>query len=151
MTTSRSSGKAAKPDACSAAQVRAVLAHLASGLSLRQAVQKEGVSITTVQRRLWSDRWQDQYARAREMGADVIASKVIDTAEAVALKKRTPDEARVMIDAYKWAAAKQMPKRYADASGQRVAIQGETKAGGGGGFSFRIDLSDGPPLEGSGG
>jgi hypothetical protein len=138
----------AKKDACSAAQVRALLGRLAVGESLRLAVKAEGVSLNTALRRLWSDRWVVQYARAREMGADVLASKVVDTADLVGLGKLKAEDARVMIDAYKWAAGKQLPKRYADASGQRVAVQAESASSGAGSFSFRIDLSDGPPIEG---
>lgn len=135
----------------SAAQIRGILERLAQGQSVRAAAKAEGVAVSTAVQRLWSEKWHDHYARARELGAEVIAARVLDTAELVMAGRLKPEEARVAIDAFKWVAGKQMPKRYAEPAGQRVAIQGEQAAGSQGGFSFRIDLTPALPAEADGG
>lgn len=54
---------------------------------------------------------REQYARARESQADAYADRVIETVENPLLD---PNEKRVRIDAYKWAAGKRKPKVYGD-------------------------------------
>lgn len=112
---------------CSPAQLRAILDRLVQGQSLRQAAAAEGAALTTAVAHLWRDRWAEQYARARTLGADVLAAQVLDTAAAVAAKKLTPEQGRVMIDAYKWTAGKQAPKRYGPPAHTQVttAVVGE--------------------------
>ena len=52
-----------------------------------------------------------RYARAREDQADAYADRVIDTAQHPTLD---PNDKRVRIDAYKWAAGKRKAKVYGD-------------------------------------
>ena len=54
--------------------------------------------------------FSEQYARAREVQADVLADEVIEIADT----EPDPNRARVMIDARKWLAGKLRPKKYGD-------------------------------------
>jgi hypothetical protein len=57
-----------------------------------------------------NDNFRDQYARARETQADVIADEVLSIAD----NATDPAKARVQIDARKWLAGKMRPKVYGD-------------------------------------
>lgn len=61
-----------------------------------------------------------QYARAREEQGHTDADNVGDVARKVEQGLIPPDVARVMLDAYKWSAAKRAPKKYGD----KVALTG---------------------------
>lgn len=66
-------------------------------------------------------QFADNYARARLAQADVFAEKIADVAE-----NSTPETAqsdRVKIDALKWLAGKQAPKKWGDK--QHVEISGD--------------------------
>ena len=52
----------------------------------------------------------DQYTRARDTQADGFAEEVADIAD----NEPDPNRARVRIDARKWIAGKQKPKKYGD-------------------------------------
>ena len=52
-----------------------------------------------------------QYARARELQAEYFADAVVQIADD---KKLAPEHKRVMIDARKWVAGKQAPKKYGE-------------------------------------
>lgn len=54
------------------------------------------------------------YARAREARADFRAERIDGYVKKVIDKSLPPDAARVAIDAEKWLAAKEQPKRYGD-------------------------------------
>jgi hypothetical protein len=58
--------------------------------------------------------FQHEYARAREHRADARADRIDDYIEAVKAGTLDPNAARVMIDAEKWQAGKEQPKRYGD-------------------------------------
>lgn len=59
-----------------------------------------------------------QYARAREMAADLFESDIIMHAEASTSETAASD--RVKIDALKWVAARRAPKRYSERIQQEV-------------------------------
>lgn len=65
---------------------------------------------STVYRWLVDDEKCEEYARAKAVRAERLADKVIATAEDEDLK---PDDKRVRIDAYKWAAGK-LSGKYSD-------------------------------------
>jgi hypothetical protein len=65
---------------------------------------------STVYRWLVDDEKCEEYARAKAVRAERLADKVIATAEDDELK---PDDKRVRIDAYKWAAGK-LSGKYSD-------------------------------------
>lgn len=57
-----------------------------------------------------NEAFSDQYARARETQADVIADEIL----AISDEEPDPQKARVRIDARKWLAGKMRPKVYGD-------------------------------------
>jgi hypothetical protein len=72
-----------------------------------------------------SAEFADEYARAREIRAEVRAQQIDDIASKAERGEIPSDVARVVIDARKWAASKLAPKRYGDR--QTVAHEGEVK------------------------
>jgi hypothetical protein len=60
--------------------------------------------------------FRDQYARAREVQADVLADEILDIAD----DSSDPAKARVQIDARKWLAGKLRPKVYGDKVSQEI-------------------------------
>lgn len=96
-----------------------ILEHIANGMSEREMVQIKGIPSRTVIRK-WRDEnaeFDAQYARAREIRADLYANDVIDIADDDDID---PQRARNQIDARKWAAGKMAPKTYGD----RTIVQG---------------------------
>lgn len=63
----------------------------------------------------WADRdlnnFRDQYTRARELQAEVMADEIIDIADDV---DADPNRSRLMVDARKWRMSKTLPKKYGD-------------------------------------
>ncbi|MBR8007150.1 terminase small subunit-like protein [Burkholderia vietnamiensis] len=117
--------------------------HLASGLSLRQIEEIEGMpSKTTILRWLGDDRFtsfRDQYARARDMQAEGMADEILEIADDgrndwMEIQNRDGENigwkvngeavqrSRLRIDARKWLLSKLLPKKYGtsppDANGQ---------------------------------
>jgi hypothetical protein len=60
------------------------------------------------------------YARAREARADFRAERIDRYVKKIETKELPPDAARVMIDAEKWLASKEQPRRY----GEKIAHVG---------------------------
>lgn len=58
------------------------------------------------------EQLQDQYARAREAQADAYFDEIVDIADKS--KAENVQQARLRIDARKWAAGKLRPKKYGD-------------------------------------
>ena len=115
---------------------------LASGLSLR-AICQEPQFPTEAAVRLWviEDRsgFSSRYVRARNIGLDCLADRIIELAEtAVIGEKRVQkadggieittgdcvDRSRLAVDAAKWYLSKVAPKRY----GERLELAGDQKA-----------------------
>ena len=85
---------------------------IAEGKTWRMCAEELRVSQATFSRWLADDAdLEKQYARALEAQGDDYAFRVIETAENPLLD---PNEKRVRIDAYKWAAGKRKPKVYGD-------------------------------------
>ena len=88
------------------------VAMIAEGATWRMCAAELKVSTATFSKWLASDAdLEKQYARALEAQGDDYAFRVIETAENPLLD---PNEKRVRIDAYKWAAGKRKPKVYGD-------------------------------------
>jgi hypothetical protein len=113
----------------------AICARLAEGESLRKICEDDGMpDKATVLRWLAQDKhftFRDQYARARELQADLLADEIIEIADdcskdikLVAGKDGGPpvesvnheniQRSRLRVDARKWTAARLAPKRYGD-------------------------------------
>lgn len=112
----------------------AFVQHIAEGGTWRTAQEALRLSSSTISKWLGEDDdLAKQYARALEAQGDEYAFRVIETAENMAL---APDEKRVRIDAYKWAAGKRKPKVYGD------KIQNEHTGEGGGALTVVIRKAD---------
>lgn len=93
----------------------AVLAKIFDGMCEGRSVEdmcatKDMPAPSTVYRWLVDVERCEEYARAKAVRAELFANKVITTAEDEDLK---PDDKRVRIDAYKWAAGK-LSGKYSD-------------------------------------
>jgi hypothetical protein len=87
-------------------------AMIAEGATWRMCAARLKVSTATFSKWIAGDPdLEKQYAHALEAQGDDYAFKVIETAEDPVLD---PNEKRVRIDAYKWAAGKRKPKVYGD-------------------------------------
>lgn len=90
---------------------------LAEGLSLRRICEQPGMpALRTVMGWLFEEQHPDfsqQYARAREAQAEVLADEIIDVADE-AVDRDSAAAAKVKVDARKWAASKLQPKKYGD-------------------------------------
>jgi hypothetical protein len=62
------------------------------------------------------EEFRDHYTRAKVEGAHADADKIESIAEKVLSGEYDPNAARVAIDAYKWTAARKMPKKYGDST-----------------------------------
>lgn len=85
---------------------------LSEGESLRSICEADNMpNKATVFRWLAIHKtFSDQYARARETQADVIADEILHIADTTS----DPVKARVQIDSRKWLAGKMLPKVYGD-------------------------------------
>lgn len=93
-----------------------ICARVAAGSNLRRISMEPGMpALSTVFD--WFSRDQtfsENYARARMSRADARADQIDEIADGVLKGKIGANEARVVIDALKWQAGKEQPKRYGD-------------------------------------
>lgn len=88
---------------------------IAEGKSIRVASKMLGISHNSVTE--WSiqnSEFSAQYMRARESRADLRAEAIDDYKTAMIALKMPTEVARIAIDAEKWQASKENPKRYSD-------------------------------------
>lgn len=104
------------------ATMAAVCDRVACGESLRRVARDMGYAEQTV--RGWISRDIGgsfaQYARARDLQADSHADMIVDACRDVLDGTLPPDQARVAIDGYKWAASKLKPATYGDRVDHRL-------------------------------
>lgn len=100
-----------------AADIPAVLEAISEGSSLRKACESLGLHTPSTHTFIDADEGlREQYARAREQRAEVLAEQALNlgmaaaTGQTVNGKSIKPDGARVAIDAIKWATARMAPK-----------------------------------------
>lgn len=95
---------------------RRVIEGVTMGKSLRKVCdQKDMPSRELI--RLWvakDPEFFGQYTRAREARAEARADYIDEIADEVKEGKLDPNAARVLIDAQKWQAGKEAPKRYGE-------------------------------------
>lgn len=95
----------------SAEDIPAVLLLICEGKSLRASCADLGLDPPSTHTFIDSDEGlRQQYARAREQRAEVLAEEALTYGRAAAAGKVKPDGARVAIDAIKWATARMAPK-----------------------------------------
>lgn len=99
------------------ADLEGILYRIADGESLRAACRALGLDPPSVHHWLDEDEGRrQQYARAREQRAEVLAEQALNLGMAAATGQQVngrtikPDGARVAIDAIKWATARMAPK-----------------------------------------
>ena len=87
---------------------------IASGKSLRRIANRKGMpALSTMLKWLQSrDDFTILYAKAREARADMRAEEIVDIADSA--NERNERSRRLQVDARKWAASKENPKRYGD-------------------------------------
>ena len=85
---------------------------VADGRSLRSVCRDEDMpnADTVNEWRINRAEFSEQYARARERRAEVLADEILDIAD----NAEDAQIARLQVDARKWAASKLDPKRYGD-------------------------------------
>jgi transposase-like protein len=96
---------------------------VADGKTVRQIAEHFGVSAGSIL--AWAtetEKFTEQYARAREAAADTFETEIIETALAVTPETAASD--RVKIDAMKWVAARRAPKKYGDRLTQEISGPG---------------------------
>jgi hypothetical protein len=119
-----------------------ICTRIASGESLRKICRSPDIPVvsTVLRWALQADQdevgdFREQYARARELQAELRADEIVDIADAA----KDAARARVRVDARKWVAAKLLPRRF----GSRVALDHT-------GFNPTINLTlqgDGEPVD----
>jgi hypothetical protein len=94
----------------------AICFQIATGRSLNSILRQDNMPhYNTVMRWLTVHvEFREKYVRARENSADHYAEKVGSVADETLEGAHDPQAARVAIDAYKWIAAKQQPRKYGD-------------------------------------
>lgn len=105
------------------AAIETVLDAVASGQSVQNTCEADGMPPRTSVMR-WireDDDTAARYARAREYGADALADNIISAGRDVLDGKIAPDQARVAIDAMKWAASKLKPTSYGERMEHRLS------------------------------
>lgn len=97
---------------------------IAEGESMRKACSAEKVAPSTFCGWVTQDaELAEQYARARDVRAEVRADQIDEIAEKVEMGLIAPDVGRVVIDARKWAASKLAPKRYSEKTIADVTVR----------------------------
>lgn len=97
---------------------------IADGLNLNRIASQDGFpSRECIYKWLRTHKsFSDNYARARESRADSRADRIDEITERVLSGDLDPHSARVAIDAIKWQAGKENPKRYGDRIEQQVTV-----------------------------
>jgi hypothetical protein len=89
-----------------------VLQRLADGMTLRKACAEEGMPApSSVCRWVLEDQtFAEQYARAREVGYQLMADGLVDIAD----DAQDPQKGRLQVDTRKWLLSKALPKIYGE-------------------------------------
>jgi transposase len=117
-------GRVGAPSKFSDDKEAMVISVIANGGTINDAAKAIKVDPSTIKRWLAHEEREDfraQYARARESQADAFADEIIDVARD---DRRDPQQARLLVDALKWAAGKRKPKVYGD----KLELSGDEKS-----------------------
>lgn len=98
-----------------AAIVLALFEAMHRGVSVREYAAERGVPESTLRQWANDDEFGAQYARAREVQADVDVERAMEVADRAARGEyEDVQAARLLVDTLKWRAAKFRPRRYGD-------------------------------------
>lgn len=105
-----------RPSIYSEALANEICTRIANGESLRAICREEKMPVTSTVL-LWvidgkHQSFSEQYTRARAAQGFNDAEKIREVAEMVSAGELDPQQAKVMIDAYKWTAERNAPKHY---------------------------------------
>lgn len=116
--------KTGRPSMFSPDVANTICMEIMAGKGLREVCAMEGMPGTSTVYSWLREHpeFQDAYARAREIQADVLADEVVEIADT----EPDPNRARVMIDARKWLAGKLRPKKYGDRVGIDHTVENKT-------------------------
>lgn len=120
--------------------VQTICSRLAAGESLRSICRDAAMpGAATVFRWLdepeQADRFRERYARAREIGLELMADEILEIADDSSRDTRVDENgaervdsewvqrAKLRVDSRKWILSKQLPRKYGDAS--RLALGGD--------------------------
>lgn len=89
---------------------------IAEGKSLRAFCREKGSPSQSMVHRwlLGHDEFREKYTFAREVQADTFVDEIIEIADSESMDPAVVQRDRLRVDARKWAAAKQRPKKYGD-------------------------------------
>lgn len=127
------SAKIGRPTVYTDQKATIICEAIAAGESGREACKKAGIAESMLYAWLKDNaEFREQYARARERQADLLAAQIIEIADTpvIGIKKKTNEKGevettegdmiehrRLQVDARKWAAGKLAPKKYGDKLG----------------------------------
>ena len=139
-----------RPTTYTEAIAASICAAVAEGMSLRKVCAMEGMpALPTLFRWLADEQraeFREQYARAREAQADLLAEQILEIADDGTNDTYVDDEgnvrldhdhiarSRLRVDSRKWLAAKMAPKKYGD------KITNEHTGAGGGAINHSITI-----------
>lgn len=103
-------------------RVQVICELVAEGQTIRQIAAEIGVSSGQVLKIIndSGEEGQKQYARARDIAADIFEADILT--EAAATTSETAAASRVKVDALKWVAARRAPKRYGERVHQEIDV-----------------------------
>lgn len=97
-----------------------LFAHMTDGGSVRAYAKKIGREAALLRQWANTDKYATQYARAREVQADVDVEEAVDIAQRTAQGLLDPNAARLLVDTLKWRAARFHRNRYGDKASVEV-------------------------------
>lgn len=93
-----------------------ICAELAEGKSLRTILKAKDMPVMSTVF-LWlrtNTSFSEQYARAKEEGADAMVDEMLSLADEAVQDSAAVNKARLQVDTRKWIASKLKPKKYGD-------------------------------------
>lgn len=102
-----------------------LFAHMAAGGSVRAYAATVGHDAALLRQWANTEKFASQYARAREVQADVDVEEALHVATQAAKGELDPNAARLLVDTLKWRAARFHRNRYGDKASVEVTGDAE--------------------------
>jgi len=104
-----------------------VMKRLPERESLSSVARSHKVAASTILKWFEEEGMIEEYARVRELRADMFFEKIHEITEGVIEGKIDPNAGRVSIDAYKWMLSRMHPKKYSDSKDVNVNVSGHVE------------------------
>lgn len=104
-----------------------VMKRLPERESLRSVARSHKVPASSILNWIEEQGLNEQYARVRELRADMFFEKIHEITEGVSKGRIDPNAGRVSIDAYKWMLGRMNPKKYSDRKDINVNVSGHVE------------------------